>query len=135
LHVFDPAAPEVPAVVYVSEVSHLDGDDAYVLGGGYYADKVLGEYQLSAVVGRDPNALETVLPMDVIPDGAISYYAILRGAASAGIKVGDSVVCCFRPQTFVTRARTQAVKNLHSTSAPTFAERYDEEARLVEGVG
>lgn len=137
LHLFEPDAPEVPAIVYVSEVSHLDGEDAYVFAAGYYADKVLGDYQLRAVVGRDAGALERILPMDVVPDGAISYYSILRRAASAGAQVGDTVVCCFRPQAFVTRARTQGVSGLHGAPGAglDFGGRYDEEARRVEGVG
>jgi predicted amino acid racemase len=135
LQLFDSSAPEVPAIAFLSEVSHIDGDDAYVLAGGYYADKVLGDYELHAVVGSGPEALERVLPLDVAPDGAISYYAILRGAKRAGVRVGDSVVSCFRPQSFVTRGRTQAVYGLRSGRRPTFGARYDQEARTVEGVG
>ena len=60
LMVFDDDAPEIPAIVYVSEVSHFDGDDAYVFGAGLYVDKVLGEYGLRAFCGRD----ETILDRD-----------------------------------------------------------------------
>ncbi len=132
LQLFDDGSPEIPAVVFVSEVSHLDGEDGYVLAAGYYADKVLGDYRLSALVGHDEEALGRRLPLDVAPDGAISYYAILRGAASAGVTVGDTVVCCFRPQSFVTRARTQAVFGLR-TGDRRFGPRYDQEARPVQG--
>lgn len=132
LHVVDDSAPEIPAIVFVSEVSHLDGEDAYVLAAGYYADKVLGDYQLEALVGHDESAFERRLRLDVIPDGAISYYAIARDAAAAGVREGDTVVCCFRPQSFVTRARTQAVAGVNGTD-PRFLAVYDEEARLVEG--
>jgi predicted amino acid racemase len=135
LHIYEPDAEEQPGVAFVTEVSHIDGGDAYVFAGGYYADKVLGEYQLTAAVGRGPEALERVLPVDVVPDGAISYYAIVRGARAAGARVGDSVVCCFRPQAFVTRGRTQAVSGLHGGAGPQFGPRYDQEARVVEGVG
>lgn len=135
LHLFDPLAPELPAIAFVSEVSHIDGDDAYVFAWGYYADKVLGDYQLTATVGRGPEALERVLPLDVVPDGAISYYAIVRGARRAGTQVGDTVVSCFRPQSFVTRARTQGVSGLHSGAEPAFTPRYDQEARPAEGAG
>ena len=53
LMLFDEGQPEVPAIAYVSEVSHFDGTDAYVFGAGLYLDKVLGEHGLRALVGRD----------------------------------------------------------------------------------
>ena len=129
-HVFDPDAPELPAIVYVTEVSHLDGDDAYIFAAGYYVDRILGPYQLRAAVGRDASLLERVLDVDTAPDGAIHYYAIVRGARQAGVRVGDTVVFCFRPQTFVTRARTQAIGGLHSSSEPDLRPSYDQEAQL-----
>ena len=82
-HVFDPAAPELPAIVLVSEVSHLDGDDAYIFGAGFYIDRVLGAYQLRAAVGHDESLLERVLEVDTAPDGAIHYYCIARSARQA----------------------------------------------------
>ena len=38
-HVFDPNAPELPAIVLVSEVSHLHEGAAYVFGAGLYVDQ------------------------------------------------------------------------------------------------
>ena len=135
LHLFDASAPELPAIVYVSEVSHLDGDDAYVFAAGYYVDRILGNYQLRAMAGRDASALERTLQVDTAPDGAIHYYCILRSARQAGVAVGDTVVFCFRPQTFVTRARTQADRRVCTARArQDLRPRYDEEARLIDGV-
>ena len=48
------------------------------------------------------------------------------------LAVGDTVVCCFRPQAFVTRGRTQAISGLRGGEL-FLGGRYDEEARLVEG--
>jgi hypothetical protein len=79
-HIFDPAAPELPAIVWVREVSHLDGDDAYLFGAGYYVDRVLGPYQLRAAIGRNDSLVERVLEVDTAPDGAIHYYVIARSA-------------------------------------------------------
>jgi predicted amino acid racemase len=132
--VFDPAAPELPAIVYVSEVSHLDGDDGYVFAAGYYVDKVLGPYQLRALVGRDESLLERQLDVETAPDGAIHYYCILHSARAANVAVGDTVVFCFRPQTFVTRARTQAVAGIHGFAEPDLRPSYDQEARRIDGV-
>lgn len=134
LHVFDKAAPEIPAIVYVSEVSHLDGDDAYVFANGYYIDKLLGDYPLTALCGRDDLILGRRLPVSTAPDGAIHYYAIIPGAVSHGIRPGDTVVFCFRPQTFVTRARTQAIAGLGTGGPGELLTRYDQQARPVEGI-
>ncbi len=133
LHLFEREAPEVPAIAYVSEVSHLDGDDAYVFAAGYYADKVLGEYQLRALCGRDERILDRQFPVDVAPAGAIHYYSILRLDPGHDIRPGDTVVFCFRPQTFVTRARTQAVAGV-SSDRPRALGVFDQEARPIEGI-
>jgi predicted amino acid racemase len=133
LHIFDPAAPEIPAIVYVSEIGHLTDGDAYVYAHGYYADKVLGDYQLTALAGHDETILDRRLDVQTAPDGAIHYYAVIPGAAAAGARVGDTVVFCFRPQTFVTRARTQAIAGLAAGSGELLG-RYDQDARRVDGV-
>ncbi|MCP2338324.1 putative amino acid racemase [Actinomadura rupiterrae] len=111
LHLFDPSQPEVPAIVYVSEVSHLDGDDAYVFAAGYYVDKVLGDYQLRALVGSSEDSLQ-VLDVETADPGAIHYYCRIPDARARGVRTGDTVVFCFRPQVFVTRGRTQAVAGI-----------------------
>ena len=134
LMVFDDDSPEVPAIVYVSEVSHFDGDDAYVFGAGLYIDKVLGEYGLRAFCGRDEGTLDRVYPAEMAPDGAIHYYAVLHLPARHDVRVGDTVVFCFRPQVFVTRARTRALfRNLDGT--PRLGDTYDaNDGRPVDGV-
>lgn len=133
LMVLDPDAPETPAIVYVSEVSHLDGTDAYVFGAGLYIDKVLGDYGLRAIVGRDEGALERVATAEMAPDGAIQYYAKLHLSPGHDVRVGDTVVFCFRPQVFVTRGRTRSVEGL-GAGDPVLGAMYDVDARRVEGV-
>jgi predicted amino acid racemase len=134
LHVFDSAAPETPAIVYVSEIGHFDGEDAYVFAAGYYIDKVLGDYPLTALCGHDESLVDRRLSVETAPEGAIHYYSIIRDARRQGVQVGDTVVFCFRPQTFVTRARTQSVAGLHTGSHAEFRARYDQDARAVEGI-
>jgi predicted amino acid racemase len=131
--VFDPEASELPAVVYVSEISHLDGNEAYVFGAGLYIDKLLGDYELRVLCGRDEGALERVFPAEMAPDGAIHYYCIVHLPTGHRTRVGDTVVFCFRPQVFVTRARTQGVAGLRSGRIEVRPQ-YDVEARRVEGV-
>ncbi|MYW03968.1 hypothetical protein GT354_37945, partial [Streptomyces sp. SID3343] len=137
LHVFTEDAPEQPAIVYVTEVSHVDGDDAYAFAAGHYVDKVLGEFQLTAFVGRGtdgPGSDGPIANVDTAPDGAIHYYTVLRDARRLGIRPGDTVVMCFRPQVFVTRGRTQSLSGLHTDAGRSLAwgTRYDAEARAVD---
>ncbi|MHB8294996.1 MAG: alanine racemase [Acidimicrobiales bacterium] len=130
LHILREDAPEDPAIVYVSEVSHFDGEDAYVFAAGHYVDKVLGDYPLRALCGHDESLLDRVLPVKVAPDGAIHYYYVLPGAQRSGAEVGDTVVFCFRPQVFVTRGRTQAIAGLHGDGPTVLYPRYDVEGYL-----
>jgi predicted amino acid racemase len=134
LMVFEDASPEVPGIVYVSEVSHLEGREAYVFGGGLYVDKVLGPYGMRALCGRDASILERVFPAEMAPDGAIHYYAVLQLPSSHDVRVGDTVIFCFRPQVFVTRARTRALFR-DQDGRPRLGVAYDaNDARPVAGV-
>jgi predicted amino acid racemase len=132
LHAVDGSAPEVPAIVYVTEIGHFEGNDAYVFAAGVYIDKVLGEYRLGALVGRDESIVERQVPAEIAPDGAIHYYAKLHLPPRHGVRVGDTVIFCFRPQVFVTRARTRSVSGVRSGDL-RLGRPYDVEARPVEG--
>ncbi|HZX06657.1 alanine racemase [Kribbella sp.] len=108
---------EEPAIVYVSEVSHLWNDEAYAFGGGLYVDPVLGESRTSAiVVTRDAAEVATapVLPVDMPAPEAIDYYAPIPLDGRTDVAVGDTVLFGFRPQVFVTRALTAAISGISS---------------------
>lgn len=128
----DPSSPEIPAVVYVTEVGHIEGDVAYIFAGGIYIGSTLGEYTLRAFCGRDERALDRVFEVEA-PLGALHYYVRLRSVGGHDVRVGDTVVFCFRAQAFMTRARTQTVLGL-SQGRSELGGRYDIEARLVDGV-
>lgn len=106
---------EEPAIAYVSEVSHLWNDRAYVFGGGLYVDPVLGRAATGAlVVGGDEDAASvTPLPVEMPAPEAIDYYATIPVADGAA-RAGDTVVFGFRPQVFVTRALTAGIRGLDS---------------------
>jgi predicted amino acid racemase len=94
--------PEVPAMLYLSEVSHHHAGRAYCFGGGLYVDPVFPDYQVRALVGRDADeALATRVDAFLPPPAAIDYYGQLDHAAA---RSGDTVVFGFRAQAFVTRA-------------------------------
>jgi predicted amino acid racemase len=105
--------PEVPAMCYLSEVSHLYAGRAYCFGGGMYIDPVFPPYQVRAVVGREAGAT-TVLDATLPPPAAIDYYGQLAVPAGSPVATGDSVVFGFRAQAFVTRAYTAGITGVRT---------------------
>ncbi|WP_270180200.1 YhfX family PLP-dependent enzyme [Alkalihalobacillus sp. CinArs1] len=101
--------PERPAIIYLSEVSHQDDDNVYVLGGGFYErGKVTGAY-----VGHNPETIfRTFLKEKPMPSEYIDYYGRLERGTP--VSVGDTAVYAFRTQVFVTRANVALVRGLHS---------------------
>jgi predicted amino acid racemase len=117
LHVSDDL-PEAPAVVYLTEVSHLSGGEAFCFGGGLYIDPVFPSYQLRAIVAREPRTGEAALrTVEIPPPEAIDYYGMIDASGPTRPAPGDSVVFGFRPQAFVTRAFVAGVSGL-STDRP-----------------
>lgn len=114
LHVMEDL-PELPAVLYLTEVSHLSGGKAYCFGGGFYIDPIFPEYDVKAIVGPEPttaaNALRSV---EVPPPSAIDYYAMIDAGGAAAPKPGDTAVFGFRGQAFVTRAYVVGVSGISS---------------------
>lgn len=96
--------PEVPAILYLSEISHRSGDHALAFGGGLYVDPVRGDYPLHALVGKQLTEQEARL----IPKGGIDYYGRIFGDAAPG----DSVIFGSRPQIFVTRGQVAIVDGI-----------------------
>jgi predicted amino acid racemase len=111
---------EEPAIVYVSEISHLWNDEAYTFGGGLYVDPVLGKSETTAVVvtsgALDGNGVGSapVLPVDMPAPEAIDYYAPIPLNGRNDVAVGDTVLFGFRPQVFVTRGLTAAISGISS---------------------
>jgi len=114
LHAFEDL-PERPAVVYVSEISHYYGGEAYCFGGGLYLDPVFPKYPVKAIVSREPttssNALATV---GIPPPEAIDYYGMIDASGRVKPKIGDTVVFGFRPQGFFTRGYVVGVSGIGS---------------------
>jgi predicted amino acid racemase len=107
--------PELPAVIYVSEVSHRHGGDAYCFGGGLYIDPVFPEYPVKAIVAREPTVASGALRTVEIPvPAAIDYYGMID-TATGPADIGDSVVFGFRPQAFVTRANVVGLSGVGGT--------------------
>jgi predicted amino acid racemase len=95
--------PEIPAVLYLTEVSHHHGGRAYCFGGGMYIDPVFPPYRVRALVG------ERLVDADLPPAEAIDYYGQLLAGDGPVPAVGETVILGFRIQAFVTRAYVAAV--------------------------
>ena len=95
--------PEIPAVLYLTEVSHSFKGDAYAYGGGHYRRS----HMENALVGRSAQSLRH---MSVTPPSmdSIDYHFTLSGKA----EVGETVVTAFRFQVFVTRSDVVLVEGL-----------------------
>ena len=96
--------PEIPALVYVSEISHnLDGH-SYFYGGGYYRR---GHFENVEVVDENNVVFDVVLPLK---DESIDYYIETKNEH----RVGATVIGSFRTQIFVTRSDLAIVSGLQS---------------------
>lgn len=110
--------PEDPAVLYLTEVSHHHGGNAFCFGGGLYIDPVFPKYDVQAIVSADPTSARNALAKVEIPDySAIDYYGMIDATGPIKPNTGDSVVFGFRGQAFVTRANIVGVSGV-STGAP-----------------
>jgi len=106
---------ELPALAWVSEVSHALGDRVYAFAHGLVANHTIGfwnavDYErLLALVGPDPDALARVTadPPDFVHSDPSSYlYLRLH---SARPRVGDTVVLGVRTQVYRANSARLAV--------------------------
>lgn len=114
LHVYDRSLPELPATLYLTEVSHQHGDEAYAFGGGMYIDPVFGDYPVQALVtdevSSDPDLR---LPIEIPPPSTIDYYGMID-TSSRRVPTAATVILGFRIQAFVTRATIASVAGIAS---------------------
>ena len=110
--------PESPAVLYLTEVSHKYGGQAYCFGGGLYIDPVFPDYEVKALVSSEPTVSVSALArVEIPPPSAIDYYGIIESSGSSEPRSGDTVVFGFRGQAFVTRAFTVGVAGISKGAA------------------
>lgn len=98
-------APERPAYLYVSEISHTLGDSSYCYGGGHYRRS----HMQRALVGTCWDDAR-VVPVTQPDDASIDYHFELKGRCP----VSSAVVMAFRTQFFVTRSHVAVVRGLAS---------------------
>lgn len=120
--------PEIPALVYVSEVSHLDRDRICVFGGGTRRRSRIHW----ALVGGSLESMTKTSVMSIDPT-AIDYYLSLKIPEHSNISVGDSVIMAGRAQIFVSRANVAVVQGIQ-TGKPILLGLYDALGSPVERV-
>ena len=109
--------PELPAALYISEISHHHGGRAYCYGGGFYIDPVFPPYPVQALVARDGDLASAVrVGADLPPPAMIDYYGMLDQPAGVTLAPGSSAVFGFRIQAFFARAPVVGVRGVASGS-------------------
>lgn len=99
---------ELPAMVYVSEISHCYNGKAYTYGGGFYRR---GHVE-KALVGRSfDEGKDNVLKSESISPENIDYYGVLD-IDDKKAQVGDAAIYAFRTQIFVTRSEVALVEGI-----------------------
>ena len=113
---------EIPAVVYVSEISHNFMENAYCFGGGHYRRS----HVKNVLVGK---SLEVSKELTVIPptDESIDYHFGISDECA----VGDTAIMAFRFQIFVTRSDVVLVKGIRK-GCPEIIGIYDSQGRKKE---
>jgi len=125
LHAYS-VQPEKPAIVYVSEVSHLGDGKAFSYGGGFYSRSEIK----GALVADDPEVILTrKYDVEEIPSEAIDYYGTIL-LHNQKVNVGDTVIYSFRTQIFVTRSKVALLAGLAS-GKPELTAIYDSQGNLL----
>jgi len=119
---------EKPALVYISEVSHLHQGKAYIFGGGTRRRARIHKALVATAPGEWVKT--EVEPID---STAIDYYLALALPNGAGIRVGDSVLLASRAQIFVSRAYVAVVNGIQ-TGKPEFMGLFDAWGQAVEHI-
>ncbi|RCW61042.1 YhfX family PLP-dependent enzyme [Halanaerobium sp. ST460_2HS_T2] len=99
---------EKPAMIYISEVSHIKKSQAYTFGGGFYSRSHLKNALVAST--SDQNS-RRIYPASQPEADMIDYYASLENIDQK-LKVGDTVLYAFRTQIFVTRSRVAVISGI-----------------------
>lgn len=100
--------PELPAMIYVSEITHQTAEATYSLGGGFYPRSKAKTALIFPKDGGEP--VRAAVELD--PADAIDYYGTLHVERPEEVSVGDTVVYAFRSQVFVSRCFVAVVRDV-----------------------
>ena len=123
--------PERPSILYLTEVSHIMDNTAYIFGGGTWVDPVFSPYQITAFVHREPDSIFTQEVKSKFPSRKlIDYYAEIMPDPEQDVRINDSVVFGYRPQVFVNRSLVSVLSGVQS-GHPKIVGTYDMGARII----
>ncbi len=128
-HAFRDDLPERPSYVYVTEVSHFVGEQAYCFGGGFWSDIYDPTFVPSAVVGRDPDSIVDRVVKSVPKKPIIDYHGVL--ASKEGIDIGDTVIFGFRTQMQMTRSQVAVMQGVQS-GQPAVVGLFDHAGTMID---
>ncbi|WP_100011303.1 YhfX family PLP-dependent enzyme [Lentibacillus sediminis] len=103
--------PELPGMIYVSEVSHQFRGSYQVIAGGYYGRSNME----GCLVGHEPGSIldRFVSAVPLSPE-VIDYYGSIPTPEDFSIQIGDTAIYAFRTQIFMTRSHVALVEGIQS---------------------
>jgi predicted amino acid racemase len=110
LHAYRENLQEIPSIVYVSEISHMDEKNAYTIAVGFYARSNM---EAALFGGNESDIVKKKANVKGVWTDNIDYYGSLQKESK--MNVGDSVIYAFRTQIFVTRAHVASIRNVNSS--------------------
>jgi predicted amino acid racemase len=110
LHAFSDE-PEIPGMVYVTEIDHVEGSKAFAYASGFVANVTIGIWNplvygyIYALAGHDYDTLmsqRVILEPPVFPgsDPSFFMYLTLRQTPGTKLEVGQTVVAACRGQVY-----------------------------------
>ncbi len=120
--------PEIPSILYVSEVSHKFDNKAFFFGGGYYPR---GHFDKAIVYSKNQENYH-VVKINKFDSNYIDYY-LNFDIKDKKISAGDIVISSFRTQIFTTRSLVFVVKGL-SKNKPKILETYSSQGDKIEWI-
>lgn len=93
---------EIPAYLYISEISHVFKNNSHFYGGGYYPRGHMKHGYIDNKIVNVNNFNAT----------NIDYYLSLEGKYN----IFDPIILCFRTQMFVTRSDIVLIEGIHSNN-------------------
>jgi predicted amino acid racemase len=135
LHAFSDE-PEIPGMVYVTEVDHVDGNRAFAYGSGFVANVTIGVWNpltyefIYALTGSHFEELlkqKVILEPPILPDSDPTFfmYLTLRKTRGTKLKVGQTVIIGCRGQVYRANSAKVAVVDGIQRGKPKLKGIYD----------
>ena len=126
--------PGTPAVVFVTEVSHVEEGRGFVFARGFAPDVVTGAMAVrEAFVGGTPDSALTNRVPAGLGDSGLTLHSWLYPSPGQSVMPGDSAVFFFRPQVFASAHAGVATVSALKTGKPALESVHDQVNRPLSG--